>query len=193
MRLIWVRHTETEANQAGRYLGHADVPLSDHGRNQAGQTASLLAKEQITRLYASDLSRTMETARVIGEVHGLSPIPVTSLRELDFGAWDLHTYNEVMQKEPERLTEWYDNPFEIAVPSGESLRQLGERFDSWLSAQVEAHESDATIVCVTHGGPLRWFLCKWIHGDETQFWSMPGTPCGGFFAAEWDGRMWRLQ
>lgn len=192
MKWIWVRHGQTEANLAGRYLGHTDVALSIAGRAKAIEAANNLAQEPIVHIYASDLSRTMETAQRIGSVHRLTPVPVTALRELDFGTWDLCTYDEVMQTNPSRLQEWYDNPFDRSPPNGETLRQLGERFDRWLLERLHAHDEHETILCVTHGGPIRWFQSKWIDGDEKQFWMMPGIPCGGFFTAEWNKKVWKL-
>ncbi|MDQ5851116.1 MAG: histidine phosphatase family protein, partial [Chloroflexota bacterium] len=38
--LVFVRHGETEWNRSGRWQGHADVPLSAEGRNQARRLAA---------------------------------------------------------------------------------------------------------------------------------------------------------
>ena len=57
MRLILIRHGETEWNATLRYQGHANIPLNERGRNQARATAERLARYSITALYTSDLSR----------------------------------------------------------------------------------------------------------------------------------------
>lgn len=192
MKWIWVRHGETDGNKAGRYLGHTDVPLNDKGRLQAAQAAALLQNEAISRIVASDLSRTMETGRVIGRSHSIQPEPCAALRELDFGSWDLFTYSELMERDATRLQAWYDDPFANAPPGGETLRQLGERFDQWLLAQLSEQAQDCTVVCVTHGGIIRWFQCRWLHHDERQFWHMPGIACGEYLVTQWDGQEWKI-
>ena len=55
IRLILVRHGVTEWNQAGRYQGHQDVPLSEAGREEARRVAERLREEAITTAYCSDM------------------------------------------------------------------------------------------------------------------------------------------
>ena len=62
-RLLLVRHGVTEWNEAGRYQGHQDIPLSDAGREQARRVAERLSDERIAFAYSSDLKRARETSR----------------------------------------------------------------------------------------------------------------------------------
>lgn len=191
MKWIWIRHGKTAENDAGLYVGHYDAPLSEEGIVQAKKLADLLSRESIAHLFSSDLTRTMETARIIGRGHGQSPVPVFALRELSFGSWERKTYDELTVTHKELLWQWYENPLSVAPPGGETLRELGERFDAWVTTQLVQRSPDDTIVCVTHGGPLRWFRSKWLNGDESSFWQTEGVSCGGAFAVEWTGTEWR--
>ncbi len=191
MKWIWVRHGQTAANQAGRYLGHADAALDDTGIIQAKRLSQQLVHEPITHIYASDLQRTMETARMIGAAHRLQPEAVVDLRELHFGEWDGKTYGELMASEPTKVQRWYDDPFALSPPGGETLSQLGERVDRWLKQVLASLEPAGSVVVVTHGGVLRWFQSKWLTGDPGKFWTVETIACGESLAVIWDGHTWR--
>src|SRR6266508_5573786 len=104
--LVLVRHGETAGNRDGRYQTY-DTPLSDLGRAQAARVAERLAAEgPVHALYSSDLTRTMETAAVIGARLGLRPIPERALRELDVGAWKGYAHAEIEGGYPGGLTAW---------------------------------------------------------------------------------------
>lgn len=191
MKWIWVRHGQTAENQAGRYLGHYDAPLNQQGKEQAKNIANALADLSINKLFTSDLARALETAEMIAAKIGQTPVAVKELRELHFGRWDRMSYDELMQTDKYSLEKWYENPYAYSPPGGETLRQLGTRFDNWLQHQLDHVARDQTVAVVTHGGPIRWFLSRWLSGDETAFWSVPHVSCGEAIHTVWDGRRWR--
>ena len=57
MRLIIVRHGESEWNKIGRYQGQEDAPLSELGRQQAEALARRLQREKLDAIYVSPLQR----------------------------------------------------------------------------------------------------------------------------------------
>jgi broad specificity phosphatase PhoE len=73
MRLIFIRHGETEWNASLRYQGHMNIPLNERGRSQARAAAARLASYRPAALYASDLARAAETAEIIGVQLGFTP------------------------------------------------------------------------------------------------------------------------
>lgn len=186
MKLIFIRHGQTDENAAHCYLGHYDASLNETGREQLIELATQLKHSILTNgiLYSSDLSRTMESAQIIGSALQLEPIPVFALRELDFGDWDCKTYETITEKEAERFEKWIYNPFEMNPPNGETLHQLGIRFDRWLNETL-LHTYE-TIIVVSHGGPIRWFLSKWIQQDKNEFWNVKGIKLGKGIVAEFD-------
>ena len=60
--IIIIRHGETEWNKTGRFQGHSDIALSQEGRAQAAALGRNLAVDDVDAIYASDLTRAMETA-----------------------------------------------------------------------------------------------------------------------------------
>jgi alpha-ribazole phosphatase len=189
MRLILVRHGETNENAAKRYLGHYDAELNQKGQQQVMSLSETLKRTEtqpITAIFSSDLVRAVESAQVIGNEFQLRPIPIFALRELDFGDFDSKTYEEIRQKDSERLEKWILDPYMIAPPNGETLMQLGKRVDDWLETILTTEKPTGTIVIVSHGGPIRWFLSKWVKGDLNEFWNVEGLGHGKAMVIEWN-------
>ena len=84
MRLWFVRHGETMANRDRIRVGQTDIPLTDLGREQAKAIRPILARIPFDRVYASDLSRTIETQSLA--LPGRTPITTPLLREYDIGS-----------------------------------------------------------------------------------------------------------
>ena len=68
MKLILVRHGETDWNQAQRFQGQADTALNTTGRRQAAALVEALRQAAVDVILASDLQRAQETAHPIAAV-----------------------------------------------------------------------------------------------------------------------------
>jgi|APDOM4702015118_1054815.scaffolds.fasta_scaffold77748_2 probable phosphoglycerate mutase len=89
--VLLVRHGQSEWNAIHRWQGTADSPLTALGREQAAQTALVLAglDTSFDTLWSSDLSRAAETAAIIGGVLGLDEQLIDDrLREAHAGEWE---------------------------------------------------------------------------------------------------------
>lgn len=186
MRWIWIRHGETEANVKGCYLGHLDSVLTIRGYEQAEIVAERMLHVGATRLYTSDLGRCVKTASIIARELGLAFTPDSRLRELNFGQWEGRTYVEVMSLDQELLERWYDDPFVIAPPDGETLTQLGIRVDEWIEQTMGGLLTDETVIVVTHGGPIRWFQSRWLLRDTASYWKVDAVLPGNTVIADWE-------
>ena len=173
-RWLLARHGATEWSAVGRYAGHADVPLSDLGREQARRLAARLADERIAVCYTSDRQRATQTLDAVLSGPcvraGTQPVVIIcpELRELDFGAWEGRTYAQIAS-EP-------DGPAvlggQAAPPGGESLRDLAARVGRFL-ARARPGMDDAgerTAVIIAHGGSLRALLCSALGLPVAEHW-----------------------
>jgi len=156
-RLILVRHGETDWNLEGRYQGQADLPLNERGREQAKLLAERLRGERIEAIYASDLSRAFETAKIIAEALGHEVKTLESLREVDTGVWTGLTLEEVESRYPRHLREWRADPLGVKRLEGESYLELFERTIAATREIVEAHP-DQTVLIVGHGGNMKCII-----------------------------------
>src|SRR5476649_1856088 len=105
-RVYLIRHGATVLSAEDRFAGATNVPLSDEGRCQAARLAARLQGESMTAVYASPLDRTMETAQILAQPHGLAVQAREGLREISHGHWEQLTRAEVDKKFPEEAAEW---------------------------------------------------------------------------------------
>lgn len=148
MLLYLVRHGETDWNLARRIQGSTDIPLNDTGRQQAAATGTLLARRHWDAIYASPLSRALETASIISEHIGLdAPIPLDALVERNYG-------DAEGLADPELARRF---PGDTVVPGRESREAVVERVLPALLELAEQHSGEAILV-VSHGGVIRSIL-----------------------------------
>ncbi|WP_258360481.1 alpha-ribazole phosphatase [Moorella sulfitireducens (nom. illeg.)] len=168
-RVYLVRHGETEWNNSGRYQGHSDVALSPRGRQQAELLRERLRHIPLDVVYSSDLSRARETAASIAAPHGLGVKVTAGLREINFGAWEGMTHEEIVASFPCEWEAWRQDPASTIVPGGESFRQVKERVWQAFNGIVR-HEKGRRILLVAHGGSLRVLICSVLGLDLTAVW-----------------------
>jgi broad specificity phosphatase PhoE len=143
-----MRHGPTEWNALGRVQGHTDIPLSDSGF--AGM-AMLRLPITVTRIYASPMLRTRQTARALRLE---DPILDPRLMEQNWGVWEGLTRDEILSRHgADAFVEAGSERGEAFRPgNGESTGELHARVVSFLRA-VALQDSDA--VAVAHLGVLR--------------------------------------
>lgn len=153
-KLLLARHGETDWNCEHRWQGHTDVPLNELGLEQARALAEELADEPIAAIYSSDLRRAFDTARIVAERKGLEVIVDHDLRELDFGAWEGMTSDEIEERFPGDLGRWREHGERPERRGGETADEVRERVIAAAHRIVAAHPGEQVLV-IAHGGPLR--------------------------------------
>jgi broad specificity phosphatase PhoE len=137
--LLLVRHGETDWNAERRWQGHADVPLSERGRDQAERLAEELENARVDAVYSSDLSRARETAEIVGARLGVPVVLDPDLREIDVGSREGLTWPETQGR-----TEW----------DGELREAHAKRILGAMARIAERHPGERVLV-VTHGDSMR--------------------------------------
>jgi len=169
MRLLLVRHGETESNRQGLALGRADLPLNENGRRQAGCLAKTLASEPLAAVYSSPLTRAADTATAIALEHGLKVQTETELIEMDIGEAEGLTFIEVRERFPELAQNWGgpDGPT-FRMPGGECLVDVQVRASDAINLIVQRHLNE-TICVVTHNFVILSFLVAAVGVDLADF------------------------
>lgn len=177
MRLLLMRHAETDWVAANRFQGQTDVPLNTHGRRQAAALAHVMAGEAIHVLYASDLQRAWETAQAVVTVrpHAIPLQAEPRLREMHFGRWEGLTYDEIQQQEAAALAIWEGDLEHTAPPGGETLLQMAERVRAVYTNIRQAH-AEQTVALVAHGGPLQVLLTCILGLPARDYWHFALAP-----------------
>ncbi|HEX6289856.1 MAG TPA: histidine phosphatase family protein [Herpetosiphonaceae bacterium] len=151
MRLILVRHGESEWNRIGRYQGQLDAPLSELGLRQAEALAERLAAEKLDAIYSSYLQRARRTADAIAQYHPSLEIQEDpALLEIHHGDWQGLFAADVRERYAETLEEWRTFPTRCQMPSGESFSNILKRTLNFRERVCKEHGSDATVVASTH-------------------------------------------
>jgi alpha-ribazole phosphatase len=182
-RLVLVRHAEPDESMQGRCYGRLDVPLSAAGLRRAAAVAEALRSHEIEVVYSSPLQRAFDTARAVASAHGLEPIPLDALRELDFGELEGMSHDEIASEHPELYRLWMEDPSRVRFPGGEALSDLRARVLPEVAGIRQRHEGQAAAV-VAHGGVLRVVLADALELPEAAFFRLD-QPYGALSVVDW--------
>ncbi len=161
MRLFLIRHAQTAWNIAGRAQGHTDIELDATGLNQARLLGQSFEGVGLSRIFCSDLKRTIQTARPIADATGAAIQRRVDLRERCFGVLEGANYAEVQgwyRKEAERLG---IDDADVRPERGESVRDLWARLSAFADVLATIEGDTAAVM---HGGSCGLLLSKLIHG-----------------------------
>jgi len=168
-RLLLVRHGDTAMNSAERYWGSTDVTLSASGITQAERLRDRLAPEEISTIYASDLCRASDTAKIVAARQRADVILCPELREMDFGEMEGLTYSEISRRYPEVARMWQQRSPLLKCPGGDSLESFNNRVIKFTD-RLENHASEETLLIVAHSGTLRSLICHLLGIAAGQRW-----------------------
>jgi len=167
-RLYLVRHGATQLTAEDRFSGATGVELSDEGRRQAARLGARLRSENICAVYSSPLSRTMETASIIGTGCGLTATPVDALREISHGRWEGLTRHEVEERFGTEYAAWEEDPFTFAPEGGESGVAVLARALPAIREIVTRHPGERVLV-VSHKATIRIVLSSLLGFDARGY------------------------
>lgn len=185
--IFLIRHGETEWNRNGRWQGHADIPLSQAGREQAQALARRLVSESafFDHLYASDLSRAFETAQIVGRALNMSVHPFPSLREIHVGSWSGLTRTEIIERFPGAFKDFFHSQ------DGETLDVFDRRVGEGVLELARRHPGER-LALVSHGGTIRGIL-RYLYAlqglDEPPSVHLGNTSISEIY---FDGAAWQL-
>ena len=147
LKLILVRHGHSTSNASGTYTGQMDAPLNEIGFLQAEQLADHLCKTyRIDAIFASDLSRAVETVRPTAERLGLEIHRKQGLRELDTGKWTGVPYAEVRERYAADFAA-YGQSIDAPCTGGECIREGCQRLLSCFEKIAKEYDGKTVLVC----------------------------------------------
>lgn len=150
MRMIIVRHGESEWNRMHRYQGQLDAPLSELGQQQAEALAERLRSEHLDCIYASPLQRAAFTAEAIARFHPDAMLKYDpALLEIHHGEWQGKYAEEISTRYADGLQEWRRHPTRSQMPGGESFSNVLKRTLDFKERMLSEHPGQ-TILVSTH-------------------------------------------
>lgn len=160
MRMILVRHGESEWNRIHRYQGQLDAALSELGQRQAAALAERLRSATLAAIYTSPLQRAAYTADAIAQAHPTVPVRRDdALLEIHHGDWQGKYANEVQAEFAAGLQEWRRTPTRSQMPGagGESFSNILKRTLDFKERMLAEHAGE-TILVSTHDVVLKILL-----------------------------------
>ena len=183
-RLLLVRHAETDAAMRGRCYGRLDVGLSTTGRRQARELGAALRGISLAAVYSSSLARALDTASAIAAPHGLEPVAVDRLQEIDFGELEGLLYEDIEAGRPELFGKWMETPGSVRFPGGEALTDLRARVRPAV-AEIRARHEGEVVALVAHGSVIRIVLADALELADGAFFRL-GQAFGGLSVVDWE-------
>ncbi|MCK4520205.1 MAG: histidine phosphatase family protein [Candidatus Omnitrophica bacterium] len=169
VKMLLIRHGETDYTLTGRYCGFSNPSLNRKGIQQSERLAIRLKEAGVDKIYSSDLKRAYESAKIIFKNNSIEKI--ADFREMNFGLFEELKYEEIIKVYPKLYREWIDNPMRVKIPGGEGLVELEKRVKEGLSF-ISSQNAGKTIALVSHGGPIRIILCQALKLGLESFWKV---------------------
>jgi broad specificity phosphatase PhoE len=153
MKAYIVRHGD---KASGDYydprLRHHDQPLSRLGRKQATLVKKYFHHKSFRAIYASEYVRTEQTTQPLAKVKGIEPVIDPRLNEIDIGAVDGLTDEQMQEAYPETWSAYQDRNRDFRWPGGETGSEAQGRIVDFLMQQAGA---PGDILLVAHDGVIR--------------------------------------
>ncbi|ELR98389.1 histidine phosphatase family protein [Gloeocapsa sp. PCC 73106] len=174
LRLLLVRHGETDWNRAGRFQGTRDIPLNQKGREQAELAAIFLRDVHLDFAITSPMLRPKETAEIIIAHHPhISLETRADLVEISHGLWEGKLESEIEAEFPGLLEQWQQTPATVQMPEGENLDQVWKRAIACWQEIVETFSTESqTGIVVAHDAINKVIICALLGLNPANFWNI---------------------
>jgi probable phosphoglycerate mutase len=154
-RILLTRHGHVEGIKPARFRGRAELELTEHGLAQADALARRIAASwKPAAVFTSPLHRCVLTGGKIAAACGIESEARDGLGDIDYGAWQMRTHDEVSAESPEAYRQWRSAPQLTRFPKGESLQDVMARATDVLREAL-VHYPEQTVVLVGHDSEPR--------------------------------------
>lgn len=164
LKLILIRHGETQGNKLKRYIGkRTDEPLCP----EAGNMLAQLAYPEVQAVYASPMIRCTQTAGILFPGKKLNIID--ELAECDFGEFENKNYQELDGNE--HYQSWIDSGGLLPFPGGESREEFKRRNVTGFQKAVNGclRNGISLAALVVHGGTIMNVMEEYADEDRSFY------------------------
>ena len=174
-KIYLLRHGWTRADRHRLYCGSTDIPLTKSGAAELQKAAEEFSYPSLEdcRVYTSGMLCAEQTLKVIWGAREHEKLP--ALREMDFGAFEMHSYEEL--KDDAQYIEWLQGDNDANVcPGGESGAEMKKRA---IAAFTALSGNAGSALVVTHGGVIAAIMAHLFPGEGKNRYSWQPQPgCG---------------
>jgi phosphoserine phosphatase len=176
-KILLVRHGHVEGIKPERFRGRSELPLTHRGVSEAQAVARRIASAwRAVKIYTSPMQRCIETGHAIAKACGVESQAIAELNDIDYGAWQSRSYEEIEKTEPQLFAAWFATPHLVRFPDGESLQDMVARTADALRLVLIRHVDD-TVVLVGHTSVNRALLVQLVDQPLSAYWRLAQAPC----------------
>lgn len=184
--LILTRHGLVPGISPERFRGRVEVALSPAGERQAEALAARISHAfRPAAIYTSSLGRCIATGAAIAARCGVAAHARPELGDIDYGAWQWKTHEEVQAEDGDTYLLWRTAPHLVRFPGGESLQDVLVRASDLLRFVLSQHAGES-VVLVGHDSVNRVLLCHLLELPLSAYWRFKQDPCN-LNVIEWTG------
>jgi len=173
MRLILIRHVETQANKEKKYIGITKSEYTKKGKKRINKIIDEVKDERVDLIYSSPMPRTLKIAQRVSKKLYKELKIEDSLIEMNFGLFENKTYKEVKRDHEVEWDQWIKDYKNYRIPEGESLKEVCERVSKFID---KLKESDNTYILVSHGGIIQSIVTYLLDLEIDDRWHFKIPP-----------------
>ena len=170
MKLLLIRHGESQANAQDRLQGQLDSPLTDLGRAQARALADRLCREgwRVGTIHSSDLGRASETAEILAAALGARVALDERLREYDVGVLTGVVWHDIESLYPDIWHGLHHSREWVPIPGEEGNGAFRARLAEAIGDIRSCIRDGEVAMVVSHGGCLGTILAELLGMDPER-------------------------
>lgn len=184
LTLYFLRHGQTASSRDNVFCGAGlDPELTPEGYKMAEEFATVYSHTPWKAIYTGPLRRTIDAATPIAQAAGI-PLQVRDeLKEINYGAWEGKTVEQVDREYHDDHTRWLADPAWNAPTGGETAIALATRALNFVE-DVARNFTDGNVLAVSHKATIRVALCGLLGIDVGRYRYRLGCPVGSLSVVE---------
>ncbi|MGB8024900.1 MAG: histidine phosphatase family protein [Nitrososphaeraceae archaeon] len=151
-----MRHGQADNNVnrilVGRYI---ESHLTEYGKQQVADTSKYLKNVPIEKVYVSPVTRTVETAKIVCKLLGMSYEIDERLYEIELGKLVGMHFEEIIHKHGNLFLKFYNEDDAMLARYGvESFASVKSRVKHLLDEIIKIQQ-DKNVLLITHLDPIK--------------------------------------
>lgn len=184
VKLYLLRHGQTPFSKDNMFCGAGlDPELTPEGAEMAQAFAAAYKSTAWNVVLASPLRRTIATAQPLCEADGLAMETREDLKEIQYGAWEGKTVEDVNREFHDDYIRWSADPAWNAPTGGEPAVAISRR-TMRVTEEIRQRFTTGNVLVVSHKATIRILLCSLLGIDVGRFRYRLSCPVGSVSVVE---------
>lgn len=163
-----IRHGLTAANKNNIFAGRTQEPLHPEGVAQLAEVGDRLAGRGISKIFCGPLTRTRQSAGIVGELLGVPIAAEEALTEIRIPHWDGLTKETIRARFGPQYPTWLDDPAGFCLPGCETIAEVQNRAVACLETLFHEYPGQ-TLLVISHLIVVRALLLHYLARPIADF------------------------